>query len=859
MNINFYNRLKSFIFLCATAAPFAYLLAILSVSFLIFGARAFIISSSSASENLFSEPIQACVVARERDLTDDLRAQFAQCLGWQSDQNSPICLGAYQPLTVTPLANAEEIKVIANNASLYKEKPSALSGNVTVQQAQRIVNAQTAYIYRDTKTNQVTKVEFLGNVHYLEPDRLMIARKAVVNPQDNSGLVTDVLYRFNADRAAALLPAWGRARFIKRYPNKDYFLRQATYTTCAPKDKTWDLEAKSIKINNAQATGVAKNAVVRIRRVPVFYTPYLSFPTNKDRKSGFLLPMFGYSNIAGFDFGLPYYWNIAPNYDMTLTPHLYSERGVMLGGEFRYLTAKSYGVVRGNFLPDDKAYKNFIQNNELFYPRLQGSSYNRWSAGISEQTWITPNLVFHALADQVSDDYYLQDFSSNWAQITQKQLLRQADLTYSIEHWTFSGMVQNYQTLNPVNEPPTASVYELLPQLAAQGTYYNLPFNANLNLLGQYAQFHWPKSALYPDLREEGPRVHLNPILSVPLIKPWGFFTPSVEFVENYYQIDHLSNARDNQYNLALARYSLNTGLFFERSPSRARYTQTLEPRLFYLNVPYQNQSQFPIYDAANLIFNTDQLVRTNRFSGYDRIGDANQLAYAVTTRWLRNDTGAEKASFTIGQIKYFSERRVQLCQSLTGACEANPNTIGYLSPTYDWSPVASRAVYTVNSSWALTGDYIWDPATKATNNADLNLHFTPYGNAIVSGGYSYVINADTTSVRNNEGQNNALHQVIAAYSLPLSAKWSTLGAYSQNISKNYSMMSLFGVQYDSCCWAMRVLGGRTFKNLNARFEPQYNNNIYLQFLLKGLGSVATSDPYALLGTYIPGYTDPFH
>jgi LPS-assembly protein len=830
----------------------------------------FIVHHTRAHASQFiDEPVLACVVARDVDLTDAIRAQFSQCLGWKSDQSSPICLGAYQPLAVTPLSNPDEIRILADNVSFYRDQRSTLSGHVEIQQGQRVVNAQTAYVYRDSKTNQVTKIEFLGEVHYLEPDKLMIARKAVINPQDKSGETEDVLYRFNTGKSKAVLPAWGRASFIRRFANKDYLLRHATYTTCAPQDKAWDIQADSISIDDANAKGVARHAKLRIREWPVFYSPYLSFPTNKERKSGFLMPIVGMSNVGGFDFGVPYYWNMAPNYDLTFTPHAYTKRGVMAGGEYRYLTHNSRGIFSGSFLPNDKAYKHFLENNEVLFPRLQGNSNNRWSVGVLEQTRLTPNLQLNVNVQQVSDDYYLQDFSTNLATITQRQLLRQADLTYSTDNWIFRGMGQSYQTLHPVNETPISPVYERLPQLMARGYYYDLPFNANLNILGQYDQFHWPSDRWNNPLvgMPQGPRFHFNPILSVPVTKPWGYITPSVQFVENYYEVQNNYNV-DNYYqwqrhvdfNRTIPRYSVDSGLYFERDLhlGGTAFTQTLEPRLFYLRVPYQNQTPIPVYDSGFMIFNMDQLFRTNRFSGFDRIGDANQLAYALTTRWLSEDTGIERANFSIGQIKYFSDRRVQLCQSPTGYCIDSPYTFGNLSSTSGTSPIASRAVYYFNPIWRITGDYIWDTATKATNNADLNLHYQPVENGIISGGYSYLVNGDITQVRHRASENNALHQAILAFAWPVSDRWSTIGAYSHNISKNYSMMSLFGMQYDSCCWAVRVLGGRTFKSLNAGYEPQYNNNVYLQLLLKGLGTVANSDPYNILTTYIPGYNDPF-
>lgn len=879
MNIKFYKKLSSFfsstallracarfflsfvhirntcIFNAAKWMVFCVGTLLLTLFFLVYHEIAF-------SASLTSEPVQACVVARDVDLTDAIRAKFAECLGWQSDQSSPICQGSYQPVTVIPLANPEEVRILADSASFYRNKRSTLSGHVEVQQNQKVVNAQTAYVYRDSKTNKVTKVEFLGEVRYLEPDKLMIARKAEFNPEDKSGETVDVLYRFNSEKSGAILPAWGRAGLIRRFSNKNYFLSLATYTTCAPQDKAWDIQAESITLDDAKATGVARNAKIRVHDHTVFYTPYLSFPTNKERKSGFLMPIVGSSETGGFDLGLPYYWNIAPNHDLTLIPHVYSKRGLLMGGEFRYLTSNSIGTINGSFMPNDKAYSQFIQNNETEFPQLRGNSTNRWAFGFLETTNFTPNLKFNLNVQEISDDYYLQDFNTNLALVTQRQLLRQADLTYTTENWLFRAMGQSYQTLHPVNEIPISPVYERLPQLMAHGFYYDLPFNANLSLLGQYDQFHWPNGEWDNLLfaRPQGPRFHLNPILSLPQIKPWGYVTPSVQFVENYYEVQYNNNIGNIDFNRTIPRASIDGGLFFERDFHffGSAITQTLEPRLFYLNVPYQDQTTIPVYDSANMIFNVDQLFRTNRFSGFDRIGDANQLSYAITTRFLSDTTGGERAYFSIGQIKYFENRKVQLCYNINGFCVDSPYAFGALSPTSDTSPIASRAGYHFNPVLGLVGNYAWDPATNATNNGDLILHYQPEINKIISFGYSYLVNGDVTQVSQSGTEDNALHQAIAAFSWPLTEKWSTVGAYSHNISKNYSMMSLLGVQYDSCCWAMRVLGGRTFKNLNAGFEPQYNDNVYFQVLLKGLGSVANNDPYNILTTYIPGYSDPF-
>lgn len=818
-------------------------------------------------------PVQACVMARNVPLTLFTREKFAQCLGWTVDNNIPLCRGTYQPLDITPLPD-EEIRVVADEASLYAEGRSLFKGNVAVRQEQQIVNAQTAYIYRDAKTNKVTKIELLGEVRYLEQDRLMIARKATLNPQDKSGVIEDVLYRFRNDHAGAVLPSWGRASLVERFANKNYELRDATYTTCAPQDKAWQIEARKITFDSVTERGVARNATLRVGGWPLLYTPYLSFPTSKKRKSGFLMPIYGFSNIGGADLALPYYWNIAPNYDATIVPHVYTRRGLMMGGDFRFLTNNSAGAIGGNFLPQDKAFSKFLTNNQNQYPSLNSLSTNRWSASLHDDTAFSSNLHLNINYQQVSDDYYLQDFSSNLAIMTENQLLRQGDLTYTTDHWLFGGMVQSYQTLHPINQSTIVDAYERLPQLLARGTYNDLPLGANFNVLGQFDNFNWPGPGLNQPQgpsnyywstqtfnQPEGPRFHLNPIMSLPYVKPWGYITPSLQLVENYYDVRYADLSTKSTFNRAIPRYGVDGGLTFERSTAwkGKGLTQTLEPHLFYLNVPYRDQASIPVYDSGYMIFNMDQLFRDNRFSGFDRIGDTNQISYALKSRFLSDETGQEKVSLAVGQIHYFAPRKVQLCYQQHSECIDNPLMLGYLSPLSRWSPVASRLMYHINPSWVVNGDYVYDGYAHATDNGNINVHYEPEVNHIISFGYSYLASGNLIQIGANNLQNKPLNQATVAYAWPMSERWSSLGAYSYNISEGYGMMGFLGLQYDTCCWAMRLMGGRIFNSISpTTLAPQYNNNVYFQIRLKGLGSVASTDPASTISTYLPGYRNIF-
>ncbi len=798
-------------------------------------------------------PVRACVFAQHDRLTDNERTNIAKCLGWQEDASVPICHGFYQSIPLHSLTSGE-IELLADHVSLYSEGRSELKGHVEVKQGQQIVNAETAYIYRNPKTKQVTKIKLLDKVRYLEPGKLMFARKAIIHPAEKSGTVEDVLYQFHSDRANALLPSWGRAKFIKRFANKDYLLRKVTYTTCSPRDKSWQIEAGEIELNYEKEFGIARNAKLRIHDKPMFYTPYLSFPTSNKRKSGFLIPIAGYSNVGGFDLALPYYWNIAPNYDATIVPHAYTLRGMMMGGEARFLTEHSSGSVGGNFLPKDQAFNSFLFENQNQYPSLRGLSSDRWSVQVHDNTTLTNNLRMNIDYQQVSDDYYMQDFSSNFAVLTENQLLHRGDVTYVTDHWVLGGLVQSYQTLHPINQSAVADAYQRLPELFARMSYDNLPLNANFNMLSQFDYYRWPTNTTTVP---EGPRYHLNPVLSLPNIKPWGYLTPSIQWVENYYDVKYQGEPTSNTFNRSIPRYALDSGLTFERDTQLMGDSgkQTLEPRLFYLYVPHKDQTNVPVYDSGYMIFSSEQLFRYNRYSGFDRIGDTNQLSYALSTRWIKENDGEEKASLTVGQIRYFSPRQVTLCYRQNGTCVDTPLILGYLSPNANYSPVASHGIYHVSSSWVVSGDYVWDTYTHATNNGNLNLHYMPATNHILSFGYSYLVNGNLMQVQSDPLQNGALNQATAAYAWPFNEKWSGLGAYSHNISKGYSMMTLLGLQYDSCCWAMRLLGGRAFQSVSpTTLTPRYNNNVYLQILLKGLGSVASSDPASAINTFIPGY-----
>ncbi len=825
----------------------------------------------AAAKRLPYETVKACVIPGSVALNKEYRARIADCLGWRDDAHAKFCPGYYLQTPSKPLTNPGAIEISANRTSMYLEGNSTLQGNVEVRDEDRSVTAQTAHIYRDPKTKKITRVELIGNVRYAAPDVLIYSSKAKLNPVARTGVLNNVIYRFKTDRGKAYLPAWGRAALIQRFANKDYLLEKATYTTCAPKDKAWQISAKKITIDDAKATGVARNAYLDFQGIPVLYTPYMSFPTTSARKSGFLTPIYGYTNVSGFDYGLPYYFNLAPNFDATFIPHIYSLRGVMLGGNTRYLTQKSTGVFGLTYMPHDAKYNSFLLNNKDEFPILDGQSADRWSVMFKHKSQFTKNLTGNINFKQISDDYYFQDFSTNLAISSMNQILREGDLSYVNKNWTLFGMLQSYQTLHPINQSDVANIYERLPQLFARGHYDNLPMNADFKILGEFDNFHWNG---HEEILPQGPRYHASPVLSFPFYKPWGYLKPELQLVENYYDLNSRTSPANGSittrgsFNRTIPRYSVDTGLTFTRDVKifKDRLKETIEPRVYYLNVPYKNQSFYPAFDSAYMIFNTDQLFRNNRFSGLDRISDANQIAYGSTMRWISPQTGLEMARLSLGQLRYFSERKVQLCYNNDGTCTDSPLFLGYVAPDSTYSPIASKFTYALTAIWSASADYVWDPATSDTNNGNVNIRYQPTPDRILAVGYNYIVSGNVI-VNNIVGEeiipvvvkNSPLNQATASYAWPLTENWSSLAAYSYNISAGYSMLTFLGLQYDSCCWAARVIGGRQFKSLGIDSQlPTYNNNIYFQILLKGLGSASSSDPASTIGTYLPGYPNLF-
>ncbi len=808
------------------------------------GYKASQIKQPLGKENNTRETVAACISPRWYRIAHNDRVAIEKKLGFVASA-SGLCGGHYQesPITFEP-----SYKVMADNVSLTMVGRSKLSGRVKIAKGKQLMSADVAYLYRNKQ--KVTRIVLEGQVRLLEPGHLVVANAGTINPETKAGHLEEALYRFGLHSYSA----WGQACRIVRDEQGNYQLSSVSYTVCPPRNPTWHLKANQLSLDKKESTGTAKKAVLYLWQLPVAYFPYISFPLDKSRKSGFLIPSLHYTSQSGFDFQLPYYVNLAPNYDLTLKPQYFSLRGLMLGGQFRYLLPWAHGVIEANYLPSDRVFKKFRLANAAVAPSLLNLNNQRYSLKLSQQLLLPFDWRLDIHYQKVSDDYYLQDFTNNMTRLSTNQLEQRLELYKETYHWTYKLLLQGYQTLSPFNQSVVTDIYTRFPALKIYGEYLKLPASMFITFLAQFDNFQWSGAATMP----EGNRYHLLPTIGINKQYSWGYIKPVFSLHSTYYTLGKYNLWQNQNFTRVVPIVSIDEGLRFERMLNKT-WLQTLEPRLYYLYVPYKAQGQIPIFDSYIFTSSFNQLFRNNRFSGVDRIGDANHLSFAISSRFLSMVTGVQRLRLSVGGQYRFKTEQVSLCQTFGQTnCSLNTDLPGSVSGAKGFAPLQGEMELAMNSKLSLLGNVAWDIARRQNNNALLSFHYQPRQNHIFNIGYGFYRNGDnvlqTTAVDNLSN----LHQIRLAYAWSLNNHWQSIGAYSYNFSHRFPMSYLFGMQYDSCCSAVRLLAGRAYLFYTSTGALTYGNNVYIQFVLKGLGGVGTSSPSAVINNFLPNYQDQF-
>lgn len=569
-------------------------------------------------------------------------------------------------------------------------------------------------------------------------------------------------------------------------------LSQVRYTTCAPGQDDWYLIAPEVEIDNVEEMAYVRNARVEFKGVPIYYIPRGAFSISNKRKSGFLTPSFGYTSQNGVDVTAPYYLNLAPNYDATITPHVMGLRGLQLQNEFRYLTRRSEGKAEFDFLPGDR-----LRDRD----RVTGQPLNndRYAAKYIHTHTFNPLWSGNVDLRGVSDKDYLSDFGNNLNITSTTHLPQNAEVNYRGSVWNFAARLNDHQTVDKTI-PLESRPYARLPQLL---------LSANTPTQSEQAQYHFSSELVRfhrAGVSISGNRVNLIPAVSYPMLHSYGFLTPKVGVRYIGYG---LSGTSDSSPSVSAGFFSLDGGLFFDRDFAWGGrdYTQTLEPRIYYLYVPRKDQDHLPNFDSGTPELNFPNLFRDQRLDGGDRIGDANQITLALTSRVLDTDDGAERLRGSIGRIFYFADRRVNLP---TDTLTANN------------SDIAAEAAARLRTNWFLTGTALLDTANKRTQKSNVYLQYNPARNKIVNIGQRY--------------SRLDLHQRDISFEWPLVARWSIRARALDSIRDGRSLESYVGAQYQTCCWAFRaILGRRLLESDPATNHFKHGKFILFELELTGL------------------------
>lgn len=725
---------------------------------------------------------------------------------------------------------AEQPTAIEGNKLGGTEQNLEYEGNVVLRRGDQFLNADNLKYDQETDTYVAD-----GNVRYQDGTMRVIAARAHGDQNTDTHKIEDVQYQLVSRRGN------GGAESIDLTGAKGR-LNGSTYSTCDPQQRVWELRSNRIDVDTDEGWGVARGATIRIGKVPVLYVPWIKFPIDDRRHTGLLYPAISMSGRNGFDYRQPIYLNLAPNYDATITPRYMSDRGLSLGGQFRYLYEGGRGTFDLNWMPND----DLVEERERDYangePDPYGDPLRKDNRGMFRYSGFhNLNSEWQARADLawVSDSRYVEDFSNSLYGLSATSLVSTLGLYGRGRYWTAGAMADVWQ-LSDYTLTEGSLPYNRLPRV-----YFNWEqpfgrwFTAGVDAEAVRFQHNQVLDANGLNTTPGGSRLDLKPFVSMPLQGASWYITPTLAWRYTSYKLDEEFAANpaftDTSPSRSLPIASLDAGLFFDRDTEikGERYLHTLEPRLFYLNAPYRDQTDLPIFDTRPLTFSWGQLFRDNRYSGPDRQTDANQLTLALTSRLLRQADGHEKLAASLGQIFYFDESRVTA-----------PGEVPVESGKSAW---VADVNYAPTDRWTIGASYQWNPKFRREDLASLRARYLLPDDGVINLGYRYR--------RNVSNGADLLEQADFSFLYPITPTWSVVGRYYYSILDKKPLEALAGVQWDSCCLAVRVVARRYVRNR----EGDLNNALQVEFVLKGLGSAGQNTERTLRRAILGYYRDDLY
>jgi len=707
------------------------------------------------------------------------------------------CGGAF----VDPLAGVDtrirqedsELQVGADSSEVV-DGILRFEGNVLLTQGNRRIGADTLTINRAAQTTQAS-----GHVVIREPGVMISSAAADYNANSKVAEVAAARFVLHEQHLS------GSAAHLKRLPNGIIEVTDGAITYCAPTNPHWQLKTGELSLNPSDGVGTARNARIEVAGVPVFYTPWIQFPLDDRRKTGLLFPDIGSDTRGGLDITAPIYLNLAPNYDATYSPRYIGERGVNHQLETRWLSPDiGYWSANGTWLgSDDK------------YSAETGENSDRWLANVDHKGNFANNWRTRIDYTKVSDVDYVKDLN-NASLSAQRQtaLMQLGEVDYLGEDWLINIQAQQFQSL----ADDIRNDYKKLPQITAQWRGAANWGGFEPIATAQYSQFDTDAN------RVTGQRLYAEAGVTYPMLWQFAFLRPTVKYRALAYDLNDQLAPLDSSPTAGSAVASVDAGLLFERQTTlgNSAMTQTLEPRAFYLYSEYDEQRSHPDFDSAELTFGYNQLYRDTRFSGNDRLDDANQLSLGITTRFFDNDSGRERLNASIGQIYYFRDRVVRLNAT-------DPRL------TEDGSAIALEFNWLPSSAWTLRSSILYDPFADKFDAASAQVGFKPGDGSILNIGYTLREPPPSLLERPVTEQAN-----ISGY-YPLDNNWSLFGAIEYSLEAAESVEDMVGIEYDDCCWQVRMLYMRyidTASGIVDFTDPNLERERALQFqvVLKGMG-----------------------
>ena len=740
--------------------------------------------------------------------------------GMAADLASQCKLGipSYDRPLVQGDTNSLPVTINADHAGGNYPDNATFTGNVDINQGNARLRADEVQLHQkqpEGAAEPVRTVDALGNVHYDDNQVILKGPKGWANLNTKDTNVWEGDYQMVGRQGR------GKADLMKqRGENRYTILENGSFTSCLPGSNTWSVVGSEVIHDREEEVAEIWNARFKLGPVPVFYSPYLQLPVGDKRRSGFLIPNAKYSTTNYFEFYLPYYWNIAPNMDATITPHYIHKRGnIQWQNEFRYLTQAGTGLMELDYLPSDKVYEDEHptegdRHRWLYYWR---------HAGVMDQVW-----RFNVDYTKVSDPNYFNDFDSKYGSSTDGYATQKFSVGYAIENFNATVSTKQFQVFSS----QTSSTYGAEPQLDVNWTQNDVgPFDTRV-----YAQaVHFVNTN--SDM-PEATRVHLEPTINLPLSNDWASLNTEAKMMATHYQQKNLDwyNTRYNtdleeSVNRVLPQFKMDGKLIFERDMNLASgYTQTLEPRMQYLYVPYRDQSKIQNYDSSFLQSDYSGLFRDRTYGGLDRIASANQVTTGVTTR-VYDDAAVERFNVSVGQIYYFTEAR-------TGDDDINwekDNKTGALV----W---AGDTYWRMTDRWGLRGGLQYDTRLDNVATSSASVEYRRDEDRMVQLTYRYAspeyIQATLPNYANVDQYKDGISQVGGAASWPIADRWSIVGAYYFDTNTSKPADQMVGLQYNSCCYALRVGYERKLNGWDTdNNQSKYDNVIGFNVELRGLSS----------------------